>query len=229
MTTHANVIALARRAQARPASRWLALGAIVGPVLFTLAWSVLGLLSPGLVFAGSPLIPASPVTAPISGLGLGPTGPFMNAAFVLGGTLLIFGVLGVFSRSDMASGQPAARWACAALLALSGFGMVVAGIFTLESHVMHFVGFGTAAGAPVLSFLAAGFYFRAIPRWRQFGNGLLLASPLTLVLFVLSQLTFDQATIEAGQGVAGVTSRFLALEVCAWFAALGWFALRTAD
>src|SRR5207245_9042877 len=142
-----------------------------------LAWSVLGFLSPGLVFAGSPLIPASPITAPISGLGL--TSPFMNAAFVLGGILLIFGVLGVFSRSDMASGQPAARWACAALLAVSGFGMVVAGIFTLESHVMHFVGFGTAAGAPVLSFLAPGFCFRPLRRWRQFGRWLLPPDPLT--------------------------------------------------
>jgi hypothetical protein len=35
-------------AQASPeATRWLALGAVAGPVLFTLAWVILGELSPG--------------------------------------------------------------------------------------------------------------------------------------------------------------------------------------
>ncbi len=208
------------------ATRWLALGAVAGPALFTLAWFVLGFLSPGMRFGGSPLIPSSPIATPISGLGLGPTAPFMNAAFVISGLLLIIGVLGVFQTSDMASGRPTARWACAALLALTGVGLVVEGIFTLESFFPHFVGFLLGTGTPVVSFLAAGFFFRGIPRWRRFGNWLLLGSPLTLLLLVLSQLTFDQATIVAGQGVAGLTSRILALEVLAWFVAMGWLAFR---
>src|SRR5918998_690255 len=91
-------------------ARWLALGAVVGPVLFTLAWLVLGFLSPGLVFAGSPLIPATPITAPISGLGLGPTGPFMNAAFVLSGVLLSAGVFGVFTTNALTRARPVPRW-----------------------------------------------------------------------------------------------------------------------
>lgn len=65
--------------------RWFALGAVAGPAVFTLAWFVLGFLDPVMVFAGSPPISASAVTAPISGLGLGPTDPFMNAAFVRAG------------------------------------------------------------------------------------------------------------------------------------------------
>ena len=63
------------------AIRWLALGA--GPVLFTLAWFVLGFLSPGFTIFGTVIEPYSPVSQPISGLGLGSTAPFMNAAFVL--------------------------------------------------------------------------------------------------------------------------------------------------
>ena len=209
-------------------SRWLALGAVAGPVLFTLAWFVLGFLSPGLVFAGSPLIPASPITAPISGLGLGPTGPLMNAAFVLGGILLLAGVLGVFTTSAVTGARPAARWASAALLALSGVGLVVAGLFTLEAPIPHFAGFLLATGVPIAGFLVAGSFLRGIPRWRRFGTWLRLGSPLTLVLLVLSQVTFDQAAIIAGQGIAGLTSRLLAVEVLAWFAVMGWLACRRA-
>jgi hypothetical membrane protein len=210
----------------RETAQWLALGAVVGPILFTLAWFVLGFLSPGLVFAGSPLIPATPITAPISGLGLGPTGPFMNAAFVLSGILLVGGVFGVFTTRDLSSAGTVARWASAVLLALSGVGLVVAGLFTLESPAPHFTGFLLATGVPILSFLVAGSVFRGIPRWRRFGTWLRLGSPLTLVLLILSQVTFNQDAIVAGQGIAGLTSRLLATEVLAWFAAMGWLAFR---
>jgi hypothetical membrane protein len=211
--------------------RLLALGAVAGPLLFTMAWFILGFLSPGLTFSHAPdlLIEATPITAAISGLGVSPTGPFMNAAFVLSGVLLVAGVLGVFNTGDMAAaGRPAARWSCAALLALTGVGLVVAGVFTLESFLPHFVGLLLATGTPVLSFAAAGSFLRGVVRWRRFGTWLRLASPVTLTLLILSQVTFDQATILAGEGVAGLTSRVLALEVLAWFATMGWLAHRSA-
>jgi hypothetical protein len=209
------------------ATRWLALGALAGPALFTLAWLVLGFLSPGFTIFGTKIAPYSPISQPISGLGLGPTAPFMNAAFVLSGILLMAGVIGVFQTQTIsASSRPAARWACAALLALSPLGLVVAGIFTLEEPLPHLIGFLLTTGIPVLSFLAVGFFLRGIPRWRRFGTWLLLGSPLTLLLVVLFFLTFDQVTIVAGHGVAGLTQRILALEVLAWFAAMGWLAFR---
>ena len=207
------------------ATRWLALGAVAGPALFTLAWFVLGFLSPGYRLFGTRIAPYSPISQPISGLGLGPTGPFMNAAFVLGGLMLLAGVIGVF-QTMAANGRPAAHWACAALLALSPLGMVVAGIFTFEAVFVHLIGFLLAVATPVVSFLAAGWFLRGIPRWRRFGNWLLLGSPLTLVLVVLFFLTFDPAAAGAGLGVAGLTQRILALEVLAWFVAMGWLAFR---
>ncbi len=206
-------------------ARWLALGAVAGPALFTLAWFVLGLLSPGYTLFGTLIAPYSPSSQPISGLGLGPTGPFMNAAFVLGGLMLLAGVIGIF-QTMTASDRPAARWACAALLALSPLGMVVAGIFTLEAVFAHLIGFLLAVATPVVSFLAAGWFLRGMPGWRRFGTWLLLGSPLTLVLVVLFFLTFDPAAAGAGQGVAGLTQRILALEVLAWFVAMGWLAFR---
>src|SRR6266568_9561703 len=98
-------------AQASPkATRWLALGAVAGPVLFTLAWVVLGELSPGYTAWGTWIAPYSPISQGISGLGLGPTAPFMNAAFVLSGLLLAVGVVGTFrSIREMSS---VARWTC---------------------------------------------------------------------------------------------------------------------
>jgi hypothetical protein len=49
-----------------------------------------------------------------------------------------------------------ARWACAALLALTPVGLVVAGIFNLESALLHLTGALLALASPVLSFLLAG-------------------------------------------------------------------------
>src|SRR3712207_3908 len=211
-------------APAAPQSaRWLALGALAGPALFTLAWFVLGFLSPGYRLFGTLIAPYSSISQPISGLGLGLTGPFMNAAFVLGGLMLLAGVIGVF-QTMAASGRPAARWVCAALLALSPLGMVVAGIFTLEAVFAHLIGFLLAVATPVVSFLAAGWFLRGIPGWRRFGTWLVLGSPLTLVLVVLFFLTFDPAAAGAGVGVAGLTQRILAVEVHVWFVAMGWLA-----
>src|SRR5690349_15892098 len=70
-------------------SRLLALGAIAGPALFTVAWLVLGFVSPGYTVGDTHIAPYSLVSQPISGLGMGDTAPFMNTAFVLSGLLLL--------------------------------------------------------------------------------------------------------------------------------------------
>jgi Protein of unknown function (DUF998) len=198
------------------------LGAVVGPVLFTLSWSVLGFLSPGYTLWGTKIAPYSPLSQPVSGLGLGPTGPFMNTAFVLSGLLLLVGVTGAFqSIREMGT---VARRTCSALLALSPLGVIADGVFTLESMLLHSVGLFLAAATPVLSFLVTGRLLRRVPRWRRFGNWLLLGSPLTLVLLVLFFATFNPTTSGAGRGVGGLVQRVLIIEVHAWFVALGWLA-----
>ncbi len=206
------------------AARWLALGAVAGPVLFTLAWLILGFLSPGFTIFGTLIAPYSPISAGISGLGLGPTAPYMNAAFVLGGLLVIVGVVGIFQGiPEMGA---VARWSCTVLLALSGLGMAVDGIFTLESFFPHFIGFILGAATPIVSFLVSGFSLRRIPRWRRFGSWLLLGSPLTLALLVLYFLTFSPTAAGARTGVAGLTERLLVVEVHAWIVSMGWLVFR---
>lgn len=205
-------------------TRWLSLGAIAGPVLFTLAWFILGFISPGFTIFGTVIAPYSPISAPISGLGLGLTAPFMNAAFVLNGLLLLVGVIAIFQSIRELSAV--ARWTCTTLLALSAVGSVVDGTFTLESGFLHFVGFLLAIGTPVLSFLVTGLLLRRVPRWRRFGNWLLLGSPLTLALVLLFFLTFSPTWEGARTGMAGLTQRILVVEVLAWFVAMGWKAFR---
>jgi hypothetical membrane protein len=206
-------------------ARMLALGTIAGPALFTLAWLVLGFLSPGYTLFGTWIAPYSPISQPISGLGLGATGPFMNAAFILNGLLLIAGVVGVF-QTMRADGRPAARWACAALLALTGLGSVIDGVFTLEAVLPHLIGFLLAVVSPALSFLVTGLFLRGIPRWRRFGTWLLVGSPLTLLLVVAFFATFVPTVEGVQEGASGLAQRLLALEVFAWLAAMGWLAFR---
>jgi Protein of unknown function (DUF998) len=223
-------LAVANANRAAPAragnpARWLALGAVAGPALFTLAWLVLGFLSPGYTLFGTLIAPYSPISQPISGLGLGPTGVYMNTAFVLSGLVLLAGVAGIFQTVRASGRRPAGR-AWAALLALSPLGLVVAGSFTLEAVMPHLLGFLLATGTPVASFLITGLFLRDIPGWRRFGTWLLLGSPLTLVLLVGFFLTFDPASAGANVGMAGLVQRVLAIEVHAWFVAMGWLACR---
>jgi hypothetical protein len=221
MSTSARVLEAAYQPQValRPRA-WLALGAIFGPLVLTLAWLVLGAVSPGYTVFGVHIAPYSPIAQPISGLGMGVTAPYMNAAFVLSGLAMFIGVVGI-SRS--LSSRPAARWLCAGLLALTPLGLILAGLFNLESPMLHYVGALLGLGSPVLSFLVTGLVLRGIPRWRRLGSGLLLASPISLVLLVVFFASFDQATTAANQGIAGLTQRVLVLEEFAWFVALGWF------
>src|SRR5258708_197772 len=208
---------------ARPAAGWIALGAVAGPILFTLGWFVLGFISPGYTMWGSRIAPYSAISQPLSGLGLGPTGPFMNATFILSGLLMVCGAVGIF-RSIGGRGR-AARRIGTGLLALPGLGAVLAGVFTLEHFFFHFVGFGLALTA-VVGFPVAGFLLRRVPSWRRFGSWLIAAGPLTLALTVLYFATFTP-TIEGVQhGVAGLTERLLVLELQAWDVAIGWLAFK---
>ena len=213
-------MAAVRKSLDRP---WVALGVVAGPVLFTLGWLVLGFISPGYTMWGTRVAPYSAASQPLSGLGLGPTGPLMNAIFIVSGLLIVAGASGVFRAIPELS--PAARWIGAVLLALPGLGSVIDGIFTLEHFFPHFVGFGLAL-TTVVGFPVIGYLLRRVPAWRRFGSWLMAAGPVTLALTVLYFATFTP-TIEGIQhGVAGLTERILVVELQAWIGALGWFAFR---
>ena len=203
--------------------RILAAGAVAGPVLMTAAWLVLGFVSPGYSLWGTRMAPYSWISQPVSGLGLGPTGPYMNAAFVLCGVLTIAGAIGTLQLIPELGRST--RWVCAGLLALPGAGGVLDGIFTFESFLPHFAGFALVL-TTVVTFPAVGFALRRIPAWGRFGAGLIAAGPLTLALAVLYFATFTPTVEGIQHGNAGLTERVLILEVQAWYVALAWLALR---
>lgn len=205
-------------------AKWLALGIVAGPILFTHAWLILGFLSPGFTMFGTLISPYSPISQSISGLGLGPTAVYMNAAFILSGLLVMVGAIGTFQCfHELSVGT---RKVSTTLFALSGLGMAMDGIFTLGSVLLHTIGFLMGTGIPVAGFLVLGKSFRRIPGLKRLGNWLLLASPLTLALLVLYFSTFDPIASMEGLGVAGLTQRILVIEVHVWLVALGWKAYR---
>jgi len=211
---------------ATPRRPWLALGAVAGPVLFTLGWFVLGFISPGYTMWGTHIAPYSAISQPLSGLGLGPTGPLMNTVFIASGLLIVIGAVGVF-RGIPELG-PTALWIATVLFALPGLGAVMDGIFTLEHFFLHFLGFGLAL-TTVVGFPIVGYLLRRVPGWRGLGSWLIVAGPLTLALTVLYFATFTPTIEGIQQGVAGLTERILVLELQAWYVAIGWLVFRRPD
>src|SRR4030088_2356833 len=204
MATHTHVMKWSPLTAGRPGAGWPPTGAIAGPVVFTLGWFVLGFVSPGYTMWGVHVAPYSAISQPLSGLGLGPTAPFMNAAFILRGLLMVAGAVGVF-RAIPELG-PVARWTCTALLAVPGLGAVMDGIFTLETIFLHAIGFGLAL-TTVVGFPVIGLFLRRIPSWRRLGTWLVVAGPLTLALAVLYFTTFTPTVEGSMYGIAGLTER----------------------
>jgi hypothetical protein len=206
-------------------ARWLALGAIAGPVLFTIAWIILGFVNTGYTLWGVHVAHYSPVQQQISALGVGNTAPFMNATFIIAGSLLIVGTIGIFRvfRHDLSAREY--RW-CLALCLLPGIGSIVDGIFTFEHFFGHFIGFGLALMS-IFAFTCTGLLLRHATDARPLAYGLLAAGPLTVVLTVLFFATFTPTAAGQLTGIAGLTERLLVTEILGWYAVMGWVALRS--
>jgi heme/copper-type cytochrome/quinol oxidase subunit 4 len=186
----------------------LALLVPAGATLFTAAWVVLGAVSPGYDLFGSVIAPYSWVSQPVSGLGLGVTGPWMNAAFIVGGILVLVGTLAI-TPSWRRCG-PLGTTALALTVPM-GIGMAVCGLFTLESMMMHLVGFLLAIPLPAVGFLFAGAALRR--RAAPFAAAAVTGGALTLVLFAVFMFTFDATGAGGHEGTAGLIQR--ALIICA--------------
>jgi hypothetical protein len=206
-------------------ARWLALGAIAGPVLFTFAWIVLGFVNTGYTLWGVHVAQYSPVQQQISALGVGNTAPFMNATFIITGVLLIAGTIGIFRVFSHDLSARAYRW-CLALWLLPGIGSITDGIFTFQHFFGHFIGFGLSLTASI-GFICAGLLLRHATDAKPVAYGLLAAGPLTVVLTVLFFATFTPSAAGQLTGIAGLTERLLVTEILGWYAVVGWVALRS--
>lgn len=187
----------------------------VGATLFTLAWLVLGAISPGYELFGHTISPYSWIAQPVSGLGLGVTGAWMNTAFVAGGALVTIGTLASFPtwRARGRKGTTAV-----VLMSAMGIGMMVCGVFTLSSIMLHLLGFLLAVPLPAIGFLFAAAALR--PARRGLALVGVIGAVLTLGLFVLFQLTFDATGAGGNDGIAGAVQRGLIVVAMATQSAL---------
>lgn len=187
-------------------ARRLALLTPLGAVLFTLAWLVLGAVSPGYELFGHRISPYSWVSQPVSGLGLGVTAPWMNAAFIVGGVLVLAGTLSAAAALRRLGGLGTTA---VVLMSLMGVGMVLCGAFTLESMMLHLAGFLLAVPLPALGFVFAAAALR--DRSRVLARIALAGGVATLVLFAVFMAIFDATGAGGNEGVAGLVQRALIL------------------
>ena len=185
----------------------IALLAPLGAALFTVAWLVLGAISPGYQLFDLVISPYSPIAQPISGLGLGVTGPYMNAAFIVSGLLIAAGVIAARGSWPGVRGRTGATIA----LAVTGLGLVIDGLFTLESVILHLVGFLLAVGGAVVGFGIAAVALRST--WRSGAVVLAIAGAAALALFVVFMVIFDPYSAGDNAGVAGLVQRLLVTAV----------------
>jgi hypothetical membrane protein len=197
-------------------ARVLAIGGIVGPILFTAAFILQALFRAGY----------SHVAEPVSALAAGPNGWLQNVNFfVLGPLMVAYAVglhLGVRSSRFGLLGP--------ALLAVSGLGLVVAGAFpgARDASGAFSVGPGHVIGAS-MAFLGAGAGLIAIsrrmardPRWRSVANYALASGIAVVVLFLATGplAVPDEAPLH---DYAGLLQR---ATVALWFACTIVLALR---
>jgi hypothetical membrane protein len=192
----------------------LAWSSLAGPVLFVLAWALLGSARPGYSW----------ISQPISGLGVGSGAAVMNAAFVVAGVLQLAGTAGALLL--MPDVGTKARRRAGVLLGLSGLGAILCGLFTWQSFAPHMIGSSLGLVGPVFGFLVAGLALRRTPRWQRLGRVLVAAAALTLALGAAFFATFDLDAVLANRGIAGLTERVLATEIHAVYLVLALAALR---
>jgi hypothetical membrane protein len=133
-------------------AKWLALPAVVAPIVLFVAYTIADLLRPAY----------SPVQQAISDLGVGPDAWLLNVPMVVTGLAFVAFAAALLAilRNELPAGW---RWLVAMLVALTGLGYAAAGIFTEDptTVLLHWMlGANLGFFMPVLLFLAMGLLLR---------------------------------------------------------------------
>ncbi|HLO32349.1 MAG TPA: DUF998 domain-containing protein [Anaerolineales bacterium] len=195
-------------------ARWLALGGVVGPILFVMIFTLVGFLRPGY----------SSTSQAISDLGVGNNGWILNTSLIILG-LLIVGFAFSFYRMVRTEASTALRIVCALLIAIVGVGYAVAGIFPETTPVHWIVGATSVYLGAVLAFLLAGLLLRVDPEWRGWAVYSLISSLATVVLIAITFYVFSLDYLPSTPPTArlgGLMERILFLEIFAWYVVFGW-------
>lgn len=193
---------------------WLALGGVIGPVLYVVSFTIAGLLRAGY----------SPIHQAVSDLGVGPNAWLLDAAGVLNWLLLTAWVIAFLRCTDTAL-TARLRWLCAVLVALPPLGYGVASIFTEApaTLMVHWiVGANLGLLVPPAAFAVTGIALRRQNPWRGWGNYSLAASVATLVIVAGTFWVFQPGTPVAPARLGGLMERIAITEILAWYVIAGW-------
>ena len=199
---------------------------VLGPVIFTISWIVLGFVSTGYTMWDITVSSYSPITQQISGLGLGNTALFMNGAFILSGLFIVLGSIGFARALTGKSRKLAVR--SAILLSLVGVGSIIDGIFTFIYFMPHMIGFLLAL-SPIVTFPYLGLKLRQDKKWRAIGTIMMIASPTLLLLAIIYFMSFKPEEAALNVGIAGVTERILVTVLMGFYATIGMLTIGSKD
>jgi hypothetical membrane protein len=195
-------------------NRWLALGGVIGPIMFVVAFT----------FAGAIRAGYSPIHQAISDLGVGPNPWLLNGPMIIMGLLMVGFAIGFFRSGEVGIGGRW-RWICAVVIAFPGLGFLNAGVFTeapttvtlhwLPSNIL--IALGSIGG-----FLIVGLNLRHDNRWRGLSTYSIIASPATLLVLVAEFWVFAPGTLLFTAHVGGLMERLLFVEILFWYVLFGW-------
>lgn len=192
-------------------TRWLALDGVIGPVVYVVDFTVVGLTRPGY----------SAVSQAVSELGVGRDGWQLNVALIALGVWLAAFTVGFFRSLTVWSGK-SRRWVCASLLMLPAVGFVMAGIFPLPNPLHWVLGASLVFIGSIPAFFVTGFFLRREAAWRSLGTYAVVTGWLTLVLVVLMFGIANPSSPAASLQVVGLVERALFVAMLAWYAIVGW-------
>jgi hypothetical membrane protein len=197
---------------------FLALCAVIGPFLFILSFTILGLINPLY----------SEIRQQISVLAVESYGILLNIGFIIGGLLTIVGVIIICQKLFMQTGNHKKIGSISILLlSIPPLGMVLCGVFPINSSLsfMHFIGANLACTFPSISFLITGIFVCGILKNRILGILLIIAGLLTAFCvygyLYLSGITIEDIQTIEGGGTLGLWERVLAIEILFWYMVLG--------
>jgi hypothetical protein len=197
---------------------FLALCAVIGPLLFISIFTILGVINPLY----------SEIRQQISVLVIESYGILLNVGFIFGGLLTIVGVIIICQRLFMQTGSHKTTGiASMILLSIPPLGMVICGIFPFNSSLsfMHFIGANLACTFPAISFFTTGLLLCGLSKNWILGILLIIASLLTAFCvygyLYLSEITIEDIQTIEGGGTLGLWERILAIEILFWYMVLG--------
>lgn len=200
--------------------RWLALGGLIGPLVFVVAFTGAGLLRPGY----------SPIDQTVSDLGVGDNDWIVNGSVILVGLSLV-GFAIAFYRAVRPWSGARITIAAAALQAAVGVSFAAAGIVP-ETNRLHYAGALLFFVSAPVGLLLAGLALRRRAVWRRWARLTLVMTLVTVILIALTFYTFSFYKTSSGPEMigqfGGLMERIVFVEILAWYAASGWRLFRAA-